>query len=288
MEIREITDRRTWERLCDAADAPLPQRWAYGAAMSSLGPSVRRLTLTDGHTTIAFVQLLARSVCGFRVSLATRGPIWTGTPPVEARVAALSLLRGTLPGRLVLTAEDADAAHGQARLFPVMTAATMAELALGDDMRATMHGKWRNRLARAEAEGLTVVRQKPTRLGWLFEADARTQRTSGYRALPPAFAEAWPDPVLALAVVQHGTPLAGMLFLRHGTTATYHVGWSGEDGRRVSAHNLLTWRGMEMLGSDGVRRLDLGTLDTETAPGLARFKLGTGAVPHRLGGTWLG
>jgi hypothetical protein len=32
--------------------------------------------------------------------------------------------------------------------------------------------------------------------------------------------------------------------------------------------------------------LDLGTLDTQNAPGLARFKLGSGATAQLLGGTW--
>jgi hypothetical protein len=33
--------------------------------------------------------------------------------------------------------------------------------------------------------------------------------------------------------------------------------------------------------------LDLGTVDTENAPGLARFKIGSGAQIRSLGGTWL-
>jgi lipid II:glycine glycyltransferase (peptidoglycan interpeptide bridge formation enzyme) len=79
-----------------------------------------------------------------------------------------------------------------------------------------------------------------------------------------------------------------MLFLVHGSTATYHVGWTGDAGRCASAHNLLLWRAMEALQRRGVRRIDLGLLDTVNTPGLARFKLGAGRVPHRLGGTWLG
>jgi lipid II:glycine glycyltransferase (peptidoglycan interpeptide bridge formation enzyme) len=78
-----------------------------------------------------------------------------------------------------------------------------------------------------------------------------------------------------------------MLFLRHGTTATYHIGWTSRDGRAASAHNLILWDACARLAARGVRQLDLGIIDTETAPGLARFKLGTGAQPVRTGGTWL-
>ena len=39
------------------------------------------------------------------------------------------------------------------------------------------------------------------------------------------------------------------------------------------------------LRDDGVRWLDLGTVDTDVAPGLAHFKLGTGAELRQLGAT---
>jgi hypothetical protein len=42
------------------------------------------------------------------------------------------------------------------------------------------------------------------------------------------------------------------------------------------------------LAARGHVRLDLGTVDTEAAPGLARFKLAVGATVHPLGGSWLG
>ena len=44
---------------------------------------------------------------------------------------------------------------------------------------------------------------------------------------------------------------------------------------------------MRWLACAGVEMLDLGMIDTVNAPGLARFKLGSGAVAQSLGGTWL-
>ena len=40
------------------------------------------------------------------------------------------------------------------------------------------------------------------------------------------------------------------------------------------------------LARRGVTRVDLGQVDTDTQPGLARFKLGAGADCRSLGGTW--
>ncbi|MGL4236328.1 hypothetical protein [Tabrizicola sp.] len=50
---------------------------------------------------------------------------------------------------------------------------------------------------------------------------------------------------------------------------------------------MMLTRAAEALAAEGVRWLDLGSVDTEAAPGLARFKLGTGAGLRRLGATML-
>lgn len=78
-----------------------------------------------------------------------------------------------------------------------------------------------------------------------------------------------------------------MLFICHGPVATYHIGWTSDEGRRAEAHRQILVHAIDWLAHRGIQRLDLGTLDTEHAPGLARFKLGTGARPVALDGTWL-
>jgi lipid II:glycine glycyltransferase (peptidoglycan interpeptide bridge formation enzyme) len=80
---------------------------------------------------------------------------------------------------------------------------------------------------------------------------------------------------------------AGMAFIRHGTSASYHLAWGSDLARAESVHHLMLTRAAEALFAEGVRWLDLGSLDSERAPGLARFKLGTGAGLRRLGATLL-
>ena len=78
-----------------------------------------------------------------------------------------------------------------------------------------------------------------------------------------------------------------MLFLLHGVAATYEIGWSGERGREMHAHNLLLWQAIGELQARGVRRLDLGGVNTGRSAGLARFKLGTGGEVLTLAGSYL-
>lgn len=80
---------------------------------------------------------------------------------------------------------------------------------------------------------------------------------------------------------------AAMAVVVHGTSATYHLGWGAEAARSKGVHGLMLTHVAEGLAAEGVRWLDLGSVDSERAPGLARFKLGTGAKLRRLGSTCL-
>lgn len=185
------------------------------------------------------------------------------------------------------------ARHGA---MPLMTPATVAEIDLTapeDTRRALLHQKWRNRLVQAEAGPLRVShRDMPIDPGhWLLRADEQQQARRGYRGWPTALtlAYAMQNPGKARLFTAHldRRPVASMLFLRHGTGATYHIGHTDDDGRRHSAHTLLLWAATAWLAIKGHTRLELGLIDTGNAPGLARFKLGAGATARRMGGTWL-
>jgi lipid II:glycine glycyltransferase (peptidoglycan interpeptide bridge formation enzyme) len=78
-----------------------------------------------------------------------------------------------------------------------------------------------------------------------------------------------------------------MMFLIHGQAATYQVGWSNQAGRDLNAHNLLLWQAMLELRQRGIKRLDLGGVNTTRSAGLARFKIGTGGQVLKLPGTYL-
>jgi hypothetical protein len=185
------------------------------------------------------------------------------------------------------------ARHGA---VPLMGPASVARLNLApcpNARRAALHQKWRNRLRHGESQSLRLTRQNmpvdPTH--WLFAADQAKQTERGYRSWPVgltlAYAQANPGTAKLFQAFEGKEPVAAILVLRHGQHATYHLSHSSDRGKQLSAHNLLMWEAMSWLSAQGCKTLDLGVINTEDAPGLARFKLGTGADLHRLGGTWI-
>lgn len=293
-----------WEALLPQAPhmTAYQQHWAYGAATQQLGGRADRIALRAGDRCLGLVQLQYRRWWRLaRMALAMRGPVWMAGVSEAEKAAAYAELRRSItrpPLRFGLWMPEADdsAALGENRMHRVVTpfyTATLDLLADEADLLAQMHGKWRNRLRAAERGTLRTATVSPNsrQYQWLLDAEIRQQRSKRYAALPPALVpllqqHAGTDSLLILKAEAQRELVAGMLFLRHGRSATYHIGWSNAQGKRGGAHNLLMWQAMLRLKAAGVRWLDLGGIATDHGVGLARFKLGTGATVSRLCGTY--
>ncbi len=305
--IWDQTPKSRWMRLHGQSGAALQQDWAFGEAFAAFGARTLRAEARLDGRTAALAQFSVRSLGGFAEwALCTRGPVWVGAEDPALRAEILRRLRREAPLKrpkaTFFTPDEPDRPETRAfwrgaGLRRVMTGYSTVLLDLSqslDALRASLHQKWRNRLKKAEAAPISVRRPTPklSRYAWLLRAEEKQRAERGYAALPtaltPAFAErAGRDSVTVLEAAHRGRPVAAMLFLRHGSAATYHIGWSDEDGRRLGAHNLLLWRAVESLRAAGVRRLDLGGVDTESGAGLARFKLGSGGEVTTLAGVFV-
>ncbi len=283
--LRDGLTRECWR----AGAMPLQQSWTYGEVLARLGARVHRVPVVAPSGARGLAQVAERRFGPLRLALLSRGPVWEEAPGAgDERAALRALGRAFRP--LLATPERAGPG------LPLVAPRHRALLDLSAEpasLRARLDGKWRNRLARAEGAGLVLRlgRPGPAALEWLLARDAAQQRARGYRALPARFTLAWLalDPAAALLAEARigGERVAAMLFLLHAPWASYHVGWSGAAGRRANAHGLLLWRAMLHLREAGLTTLDLGEVDTEGTPGLARFKAGTGAVVAPLGATVL-
>jgi hypothetical protein len=152
-------------------------------------------------------------------------------------------------------------------------------------LRAGMDAKWRGHLTQAEGQ-VRVRRGGKACLAALLAQEGAQRRLRGYRALPAAFALALPGESLRLWQWRHGGALqAAMCFVRHGDWATYHLSWASDVARAHAVHQVMLWQAVCALRDEGVRCVDLGDVNTDDAPGLARFKLGTGAGLVSVGKT---
>jgi len=294
--MRVVFDRiseSAWQNILPPDASALQQSWRYGEAVKATGRRVHRVEISTMYQRVAIAQVLVRSLGSFgQVALVSRGPIWTSGTSKSIRLCAVNQLRRSLPGkgvRLLLSTPEEETGA----VLPLVTGCHLAEIPLlreEEAMRQTLHGKWRNRLAKAENAGLQVrISSRAKDLDWLLHHENAQQKTKRYRNLPAPFLRAWgalgADGYRIFIAQSGGVPVAAMLFLLHAPGVTYQIGWTSGAGRIASAHHLLLWRAIQTFSKSGLQRLDLGAVDTVTKPGLARFKLGTGANLRKLGAT---
>ncbi len=298
-------DYQAWDSAHALLSGALQQDWAYGTSLKALGIEVHRAEVILDGETVALAQFIGRRygyLVGF--ALCTRGPLWLKPVPAADRARIYAELKRTLPmtrPRFALFSPDVldPADESLSRLTRVMTGYSTVLIDLTqtpEAFRAGMEGRWRNRLVASEKAALNIVRTgaNPAQYRWLLEEERAQRQSKGFHGLPIEFVESYihsrsqtSKTLLVLRAEHKKDKVAAMLFLLHGTAATYHVGWSNDTGRDTNAHNLLLWRAFHELKERGVRTLDLGGINTRSLAGISRFKIGSGGRVVTYAGTYV-
>ena len=293
-----------WDAAHTAAAASLQQDSAYGVAMQRLGVPVLRAQVELNGIPVALTQFIVRRFGKLgAVALCTRGPIWLTPLSPSDESTVYSALKKTIPLkglRLILFTPEVRAGqpHGLSAWRRVMTGMSTVMLDLTptmENLRAQLDRRWRHRLVGGEASEMTIHRvgTNPSQFRWVLEAEMQQRSTKGLEGLPIEFFEHYvasrpqtAKTMLTLRADLGRDRIAAMMFLIHGEAAIYHVGWTTDKGRDLHAHNLLLWKAMEELKVRGIRRLDLGGVNTIRSAGIARFKMSTGGEVITLAGTY--
>jgi len=81
--------------------------------------------------------------------------------------------------------------------------------------------------------------------------------------------------------------LAGVLVVTHGLSATYMIGWSSPEGRKIKASHLLLWEMINNIRNMGVDWIDLGITDMKSDHGAGEFKEGMGGKTFKPVGVYV-
>ena len=301
--------RPAWDRLLSAAGrSSLEQSWSYGDAMAACyGQTVDRAMIRRDGAPLAMVQAFRKPAFGLATIVRiARGPLWLAdAADGPDRIDVYRALRNAFSLRrreaLFWLPEltDTPASHalmraaGTRRMVTGLHSAWLDLTPDADDLRARLAGKWRNTLRAAESADTKVrISTGPRDLPALMAAYDGFRKRRRFVGPPgrlvTAIAEAGrrTKDVLVVTALSGGDSVAGIVLIRHGACATYYVGWTGAEGRRRRAHNLLLWRGILELRKSGTAWLDLGGMNTASAAGVARFKLGLNPEVFTLAGTY--
>jgi len=304
--IFDILPQEDWVSFHQMHHGALQQAWAYGDALDAMQVRVHRAVVMEGDRLLAIAQFICRRFLGY-ISLAscTRGPVFAPEVTAAQRHEIYALLRRNVPvprWRVVLFSPNVPLQSLEAAevkgLSRVMTGYATVMLDLRrppEELKASLEGKWRNRLTKALAHPQIRVHVQPSlkRCQWLLTKEQEQREAKKFHGLPTEFVQAYitaagqKDQAFMVAYAELGKDtIAAMLFLIHGRVASYHMGWADAKGRELNAHNLLLWQAMMHFQKHPVDLLDLGGVNTHDLAGISRFKLGTGGQVLTLAGTY--
>jgi hypothetical protein len=290
--------------LAKSGRSTLLQSWAYGAAKASTSAwRVTRCVIYCAGEPIAMVQVLQRRIAGIiKISRINRGPLYLGPGPPGKQCAVwdeLARLGSLKRGRVLSLAPEEKLtqstllqfAAGNFRQFsPVAWESVWVDLDLDlVELRKRLDGKWRNMLTSSERTALQLdVGIGDQSFEWMIARYRENIQDNQFRGPSVELLRSLrhhldveSKPIILRALVA-GEAVAGICLIPHGVTATYLIGWNGNDGRNLKANQYLLWRAIVHLKQNGFRWLDLGGINEEKLPGIAAFKLGINGERYEL------
>jgi lipid II:glycine glycyltransferase (peptidoglycan interpeptide bridge formation enzyme) len=309
------TSEAEWSDLLPTFDdATLYQTWSYGAVRWG-ERNCSRLVLRQDETAVAMALSTVRRLplAGVGMAYVFWGPLWRrrgeAADPRRWRAALRALkdeycTKRKLMLRLVPAEIDADNGEVKSILesegfvktprkeYTTIIMDLSPDL---DTIRKNFDQKWRNQLNKAEKSGLQtregddeemfdvflslsqeMIRRKRFRPGVDYLQFKSMQRT-----LPAG------QKMRIMQCASDTKPVASVICSSIAGRGIYLLGASGDAGKNLNGSNLLHWKMIQQLKSDGCRLYDLGGVNPERNPGVYKFKQGlagkNGAVRSHIG-----
>lgn len=298
-----------WDRLAEQfEDLTFEQTGAYAtAAARRIGARAKFFALedSDGIVAAAAVRMKAVPVLRRGIAWIPSGPLLrpkAKPAPGQTRIAAvLSLLRQQVSLRdgyllrfrpsgtsLIPASDMADAAREAGYVATAQRRAYRSfamDLSLPEaTLLRALHGKWRTDLRFAQKSGLELDRGHGASYAQRFLAlFDQVQLAKGFQPdIDPAFHFALDGPTYDVEILlaqKNGQDIAGIVTGRSGVCTTYLFGATTEAGRPLRAGYFLTWAAMQLARTRGGLWYDMGGVDFEANPDVARFKDRMNGVP---------
>lgn len=276
---------------------PWTQTVQYAIAVAKEAKqSTRFVTIDRGTEVVGLVAIQESRLGPFQSVVINRGPLWLkGEETAENLADFVQALKKVYPKNLFRRfrwmpewASEQEASKFVAEFGFKKAQQSFETLWLDlspslEVLRKSLDRKWRNHLNKAERSNLEVhadVEGKHLDLFLknydLFKSQKQFTGPEGSffkheieNALP------FKDAIILWARIDK-VPVAGIMVMKHGTSASYRLGWNSPEGRVAQAHYLLVWKAIEILKRHSIAHFDLGGILTESEDktGFNTFKLG--------------
>ena len=295
------------------------QCWQYGNSKnrSTRWSVIRFLILDDKENVVGLVQALVKqlSIIGGVVRV-NRVPILTDIiPPEEREKEAVSMIKFLLKEfkkrrwwvvQIAPEIEKSNSSNlhlrnlGLRKLKRPQYSSGLIDISLErQDLLSNLKKKWRYYLKKGQEieYRINIVKGDSTEVKILIESYKKLQERNHFlgisdtliKELAKQSGKGWQ---FTLLVADKGKdfeakePLGMVVSIRHGSTSTYFIGLTSQEGRNLNVNYVLLWQAILDAKEKGCRLFDIGGMDTTTPKGIAHFKSGLNSNLYELSGEW--
>lgn len=282
-------------------DLSFEQSLTYSAAAAAqIGGQVRFVRIDQSGVPVAAACIRIKTIPGLRRGIAwiASGPIMQtaagALPNDAAQVEILEalrhqfvekeghILRLRLPGLAFHKPEHMNEIAAQAGFQPTSRAPAYRSFAIDlrldeDALMKKLNGKWRTDLRYAfKSDILLEQGNSPDLIARFMVLFEEIQAAKNFTpSITPEFhfslkGEDFSHDILI--ATKDGKDIGGIIIGTCGKTAVYLFGATSEAGRRLRAGYFLAWKGINLSRERGLDWYDLGGVDFDANPSVARFK----------------
>ena len=273
----------------------LLQSWTYGQTkFKNEGWIVNRVVWYQDEKAVAFAQILEKKIGKLiRIYRVNRGPIFLNCDffikkeVVNQLLRIASIIKGNILSislELEKNLENIALINETNLILHIQNGYSSIWIDLRlplETIRKSLNGKWRNMLVFAENQELEIESgTSQNLLNWLCDIHNKNMKGKGFKGISSEFLKSMAlevdtkNPIIVYKASYRGTAVGALCVAYHGNAATYLIGWTNEEGRRLKANYLLLWEAIKELQDRKKDWFDLGGIDPEATPGITAFKAG--------------
>lgn len=304
---KNIATKEKWDALILSIDQPnLMQTWDYGEAMNQIGWETERYLVFYEGVLIAFFQAFKKRYLYVASVKIQRGPLFINKEVLNTHLASvlsiirqkwsfwkLQLLQIEFELPLLPKYYELITNLGFRRTKNFTWESTQIDLTLSEEnLLANMKSNWRNSLRKSIKNELQVIKTtNKADFEWLIEQYELFKKNKHIIGVSRDLLYAlWDNMIkensicIFLALTGGGKRISGVVIAFHGTGCSYLLGWNGELGKQLKAHNFLLWHAIKDTKSHGALFFDLGGVLSSIPKykTIADFKLGLNGKKYIL------
>lgn len=287
-------------------DSNLMHCWRYGEAMKEVGHKIERHVIYYNDQPIGFLQVFKRRLLCFTIVNIDRGPLFLSADYREQhKLDVLRIIRKQwsiwkgqsliISPELILSPENQEnlLAIGFRPLGPRWRSAVIDLTSSQKSLLSNLDQKWRNQLNKSIKHRLKLkITTELDDFNWLIHQYKHFKNEKNFSGasinlLTALYNQKKQDGSFQIFIAEHeSTPIAGVIIATHGVSSSYLLGWNGDVGRKLYAHNFLLWEALKFLKAHKIRNFDLGGIFNKQYPGISHFKNGLNGDYYQLVGKY--